>query len=179
MTADRATTRRHGPARHGKRAGLFTLEQRFWIEGARADRVATILWNEPLIGARSILGDRPGARSREEGGRRIVEGFSPVPGFRFDVILERRERLVYVVRFGQPEREVPYLKGECAWLLSDGEHGALFDEQINTDRAMEHIREPLTGPRPSLRRWLFFRVGHLLVMDQALRNIAALCSSMR
>jgi len=60
------------------------------------------------------------------------------------------------------------------WSISDDGDGALLDEQINTDRAFQVAGKPLSGPRPSLRRWLFFRVGHKSVMSRAAKNVADL-----
>ena len=57
---------------------------------------------------------------------------------------------------------------------SDGDDRAILDEQINTAAAFDAGAGPLTGPRPSLRRWLFFRMGHQQVMAGATRNIASL-----
>jgi hypothetical protein len=52
--------------------------------------------------------------------------------------------------------------------------GAYLDEQINTEHAFHVVDKALTGVRRSLRRWLFFRGGHSLVMNRATRNIATL-----
>ena len=69
---------------------------------------------------------------------------------------------------------MPYLQGSFVWAVSDAGDGAVFDEQINTERALQVAAEPLTGPRPSLRRWLFFRAGHKQVMAKATANLATL-----
>ena len=63
--------------------------------------------------------------------------------------------------------------GDLVWTITDGSDGVVFDEQINTDQALEW-GEPLGGPRPSLRRWLFFRAGHKQVMTKAVANLAGL-----
>lgn len=47
-------------------------------------------------------------------------------------------------------------------------------EQINTDRALQIVGQPLGGRKTSLRRWLFFRLGHQRVMVGATKAIAAL-----
>lgn len=160
--------------RHGHRDGRPTLEQRFRFEGATLERLEAALWSVPMLGPDSVFGKRPGARSHDEDGRRTVHDFSPVPGFRFDVELQHRDAHLCVVRFAQPDRTVPFLAGELVWLLSGDDSGAWLDEEINTPRAQEHGAEPLTGPRPSLRRWLFFRVGHAKVMDLAMGNLGRL-----
>jgi len=105
---------------------------------------------------------------------RTLRGFSPAPGFRFDVELTKHENGVFRVQFSQPDRKVPYLGGGFVWMVTDDGDGAVFDEHINTERAAEVAGEPLSGPRPSLRRWLFFRAGHRQVMARATANIAAL-----
>ena len=160
--------------RLGTRNGLTTLEQRFRFT-ARVDAgaVADVLAGAPLIGANAIFGRRPGT---EEPSRqpRTVRGFSPAPGFRFDVELTRASDAVFLVRFTQPDRRVSYLQGEFVWAIGDEPGGAVLDEQINTQRALEIVDEPLSGARPSLRRWLFFRAGHRRVMAGAAKNIAEL-----
>jgi hypothetical protein len=59
-------------------------------------------------------------------------------------------------------------------MVEDGADGAVLSEHINTERAFQVAKEPLRGSRPSLRRRLFFRVGHKRVMSEATNNIAAL-----
>lgn len=166
--------KRLGPPVVGHRAGVHTLEQRWLFEGIDAATLGDILWTKPLLGEGSIFGERTGASAEERDDTRQVRSFSPVPGFRFDVIMRRADPKTLVVRFAQPDRATPYLAGEFVWFLSDVEGGALFEEQINTEAAMKLAAEPLSGARTSLRRWLFFRVGHARVMDETLRNIAAL-----
>ncbi len=159
--------------RHGSHRGRRTLEQRFLFDGASAAVLAGLLSTAPLTGDGSIFGTRPGEEEATEGGRRL-RGFSPVPGFRFDVDLKPLEDGVFVVRFSQPGRRAPYLQGELTWTLRDVPDGAVLDEQINTEHALAVVAEPLGGPRPSLRRLLFFRMGHQRVMDGATGNLAAL-----
>ena len=79
------------------------------------------------------------------------------------------------MRFTQPDRVVPYLQGDLLWSINDDvAKGAVLDEQVNTERALQVVSDPLDGDRRSLRRWLFFRIGHKQVMRGATRNIAAL-----
>ncbi len=158
-----------------RRQGRDTLEQRFRFEGdgADADAIAEVLLTAPLIGEGSVFGGRPGEEGRRTDRSRSLHGFSPAPGFRFDVDLARRKG-VFHVRFSQPDRTVPYLQGDLLWTISDGADGAVLDEQINTERALEAVAEPLGGPGRSLRRWLFFRLGHKQVMSGAAGNIALL-----
>ena len=54
--------------------------------------------------------------------------------------------------------------------------GAEFDEEINTEHAQSLGAALLTGPKPSLRRWLFFRIGHAQVMRDATERIAGLAA---
>lgn len=98
-------------------------------------------------------------------------------GFRFDVTVEhgRSEREI-LITFSQPE-EPRYLVGQALWVLRDDPSGAVLEEEINTARALEAGASPLSGPRPSLRRWMFFRVGHKAVMEEIVRNIASLIPS--
>lgn len=161
---------------HGSRQGLTTLAQRFVFsgDGLSAAGLASLLMHAPLVGERSVFGNRPGREEPAAGsGSRTVRNFSPAPGFRFDVELTRLEETI-LVRFSQPGRSRPYLQGQLAWILEDVPTGVALDEQVNTDRAMTLVDEPLSGARSSLRRWLFFRVGHVRVMRGATRNLAAL-----
>ncbi len=167
MTARRVSVVR------GRHAGRPTLEQRFVLAGADAEAVVDALLSAPLVGERSVFGDRPGQETGGGAGRRLG-GFSPAPGFRFDVELTPAGDRRFVVRFAQPGRRVPYLQGGFTWTVRDGPHGAELDEQINTPDALAVAGEPLGGPRRSLRRWLFFRVGHAQVMKAATANLAAL-----
>lgn len=166
-------TVRRVASEHGRHHGRRTLEQRFLFEGASAAALVELLLTAPLTGDGSVFGSRPGEEEAREGGRRL-RGFSPAPGFRFDVDLESRAEGQVVVRFSQPQRSVPYLEGAFAWLFRDVPDGAVLDEHINTSEALAVAGEPLGGRRPSLRRWLFFRAGHRQVMDGATNNLAAL-----
>jgi len=160
---------------HGSRQGRDTLEQRFRFEGqaANAAAVADVLLNEPMTGDDSVFGSRPGKETRRTEESWSISGFSPAPGFRFDVDITHRNGDFHV-RFTQPDRSAPYLQGDLLWVISDEPDGAILDEQINTQRALDVVAEPLGGDRPSLRRWLFFRIGHKQVMQGATRNIGAL-----
>ncbi len=160
---------------HSHWQGRDTLEQRFRFggDGVDADAIAEVLLTAPLIGEDSVFGSRPGEEGSRTDRSRSLRGFSPAPGFRFDVDLTQREG-GFLVRFSQADRTVPYLQGDLLWIISDEAEGAVLDEQINTERALEAVAEPLGGPRRSLRRWLFFRLGHKQVMRGAAGNIAAL-----
>ena len=157
-----------------KRQELTTLEQRFRFDAMDASAIVELLLTAPLVGSESIFGDRPGDEGPRTQSTRTLRRFSPAPGFRFDVDLERRDPGVFRVRFSQPDRDTPYLAGEFSWTITNHDGAAMFDEQINTEHAFRVAREPLTGPRPSLRRWLFFRAGHVQVMRLATGNIASL-----
>lgn len=173
ITVERAERNR------GRRNGLVTLEQRFRFEGpgVSATAIGDLLLQAPLTGDGSIFGERPGAEGPRSTASRSLRAFSPAPGFRFDVHLERRDAGLFSVRFAQPDRKVPYLQGVFMWGIEDGNGGAVFHEQINTVRALEVGGEPVSGPKPSLRRWLFFRMGHERVMAAATTNIAALLAA--
>lgn len=158
---------------HGAYQGRSTLVQQFRFEGSSAATIADLLRTAPLVGAGSVFGERPGDDEQREGEGRRLRGFSPAPGFRFDVDLTRWDG-GFMVRFSQPARRVPYLQGGLLWALRDVEGGVVLDEQINTEAALVAGAQPLGGPRPSLRRWLFFRAGHPQVMKRATRNLAAL-----
>jgi hypothetical protein len=154
--------------------GREALEQKFLFTGAQAAAVADVLLSAPLVGDDSVFGNRPGVEVETSDTSRSMRGFSPAPGFRFDVELTHRGEGGFVVRFSQPARRVPYLAGDLLWTISDEADGAVFDEQINTERALQSVDVPLGGDRPSLRRWLFFRVGHKQVMLGATKSIAAI-----
>lgn len=160
--------------RLGSRHGLTTLEQRYRFAGERGDAIARVLLTAALTGGDSIFGDRPGEEGARTKSTRTLRGFSPAPGFRFDVVLGHYDESTFLVRFSQPDRKVPYLQGHLVWAVADEGDDAILDEQINTERALQIAGEPLTGPRPSLRRWLFFRAGHKQVMSRATRNIGLL-----
>jgi hypothetical protein len=155
--------------------GRGSLEQRFEFagDGVNAGAIADVLLTAPLIGENSVFGSRSGRERGHTNRSRSVRGFSPAPGFRFDVDLTRRDE-GFRVRFSQPDLDVPYLQGDLLWVISDEPEGAVLDEQINTGLALQAVSEPLGGPGRSLRRYLFFRVGHKQVMRGASRNIAAL-----
>ena len=154
--------------------GRDALEQRFLFAGVEAATVADVLLTAPLVGDSSVFGNRPGDEEERTDTSRVLGGFSPAPGFRFDVELSSEDASIFVVRFSQPARRVPYLEGDVLWTVVDDTDGALFNEQINTELALQSVSMPLGGDRPSLRRWLFFRVGHKQVMRGATRNIAAI-----
>jgi len=159
----------------GRRRGLTTLEQRFrFMDGGGAAAIAGILLSAPLVGRDSIFGDRPGDEGARSDTSRTLRKFSPAPRFQFDVDLAQQEEGLFLVRFSQPGRDVPYLQGDFVWWVADENGGAVLDEHINTERALLLVGEPLSGPRPSLRRWLFFRAGHIQVMKNAMSNIALL-----
>lgn len=156
------------------RSGRGTLAQRFVFDGADARAICDVLLTAPLVGERSIFGSRPGREHGRSSTSRTMRGFSPAPGFRFDVDLTAIEPCVFLVQFSQPDLQVPYLRGDVLWTISNEDGSAVFEEEINTDRALAVVAEPLGGPEPSLRRWLFFRAGHGRVMLAATSNIAAL-----
>ena len=164
----------------GSEQGRDTLEQRFEFagDGVDADAIADVLLNAPLTGENSVFGNRPGKETARTDGSRSMVGFSPAPGFRFDVAITPHDRSFHV-RFTQPDRTVPYLQGDLLWSISDETHGAVFDEQINTQQALAVLTEPLTGDRRSLRRWLFFRMGHKQVMSRATRNLGDILNHTR
>lgn len=154
--------------------GLTTLEQEFRFADADAAGISAVLRTSPLVGSASIFGDRPGVEGPRTDTTRELLGFSPAPGFRFDVAMTERDEGVLLLRFSQPDRSVPYLQGDFLWTVTDTRGGAVLAEDINTDRALEIGEAPLDGPKPSLRRWLFFRLGHGQVMRRATHNIAEL-----
>jgi hypothetical protein len=167
-----STVERVGRARLGTRERSHTLEQQFRFKGTTADAITHALLNQPLVGDGSVFGNRPGREEPAAGAGRYLRGFSPAPTFRFDVTIRQVAPNTFVVGFAQPDRPTPYLEGEIVWFLSNDNDDAIFDEQINTPRALEHATKPLSGTRRSLRRWLFFRMGHKRVMDDAVKNIA-------
>ena len=160
----------------GRHAGRATLEQGFRFDGPGADTAAIcdILRRAPLVGSNSIFGDRPGDEAPTTNGTRNLRGFSPAPGFRFDVELAERSPGVFRVRFSQPDRRVPYLEGDLLWTVSAVGDSVVLGEEINTSSVLAAELQPLEGARPSLRRWLFFRAGHKQVMLGAAKNIARL-----
>ena len=162
----------------GREGDETTLTQRFLFEGdITAGAIGEVLRSSPLVGPDSVFGDRSGEEVESDTTSRRLRGFSPAPGFRFDVELTERDGLVFIASFSQPGARTPFLQGDAVWLLSDATNGAVFDEEINTERAREHGAAPLTGSRRSLRRWLFFRAGHARVMRDATARIAQLVDS--
>lgn len=170
----------------GDREGETTLGRTFvFSDGITASAVAEALRTAPLVGDGSIFGGRLGsevALGDRGHATRDLCGFSQAPGFRFDVDLAEpsgecggtdRDVPVLVASFSQPDRATPYLAGDAVWFVSDGLEGARLDEEINTERAAVGP-QPLAGARPSLRRWLFFRVGHAKVMAEVAERIARL-----
>lgn len=162
----------------GRRNGRTSLEQEFRFTGDALDVAAVdaVLFGAPLVGERSIFGPRPGTEVAQDECSRQLRGFSPVPGFRFDVTMTRLGEGLFRVRFSQPERARPYLEGDAVWSVRAEPGAVVFDEQINTERALTTGGQPLGGPAPSLRRWLFFRMGHERVMATATTNVASLLS---
>ena len=160
---------------HSRVDGRDTLEQRFQFSGPGADAegVTEVLLTAPLTGDNSVFGNRPGEETEATDRTRTLRGFSPAPGFRFDVTITQANEK-FLVRFSQPERAGPYLDGDLLWTVLENPEGAVLDEQINTQRALEAGAGPLGGSGRSLRRWLFFRIGHKQVMTGATGNIAAL-----
>lgn len=133
-----------------------------------------------MFGADSLFGGARHTRTSDEEGARVVEGFSPVPGFVFDFEVRRAEgdESAFVVRFEQPQRRTPYLAGGFVWWIEPvgedgGEDRCRLREEINTPAALA-LAPALGGPRPSLRRWLFFRVGHGQVMQSLTQGLARL-----
>ena len=157
----------------GRREGHTTLSQTFFFERASAEALAEALWEKPLIGSHSVFGPQKRAEVGRDDERRTLRDFSPAPGFLFDVVMIRKGN-DFVVQFSQPRRDVPILAGEILWSFRDVEGGAVLQEEINTELASEHVSHPLSGPKPSVRRWVFFRVGHAQVMKNATRNLAGL-----
>ena len=169
----------------GRRGGDTTLVQTFRFGGGvTSAAIAGVLRGAPLVGPDSIFGERPGSEEHVDatsgstsGSSRRLSGFSPVPGFRFDVELSEPEPGVFMASFSQDDRRTPYLAGDAVWFVNDGPDGrgdAVFEEEINTERAAGVGARPLTGPKPSLRRWLFFRLGHAKVMSGATSQMARL-----
>lgn len=176
----------------GRRGDETSLAQTFeFPDGITASAISDVLRSAPLVGADSVFGERPGdehgrdgphdspTRSSSTPSSRRLSGFSPAPGFTFDVDLAEREPDVFVVSFSQPDRATPYLAGDAVWIVADGPASAraCLDEEINTERAGSFGADPLTGSRPSLRRWLFFRIGHAQVMRDATTRIASLAAA--
>ena len=154
--------------------GYVTLVQRFRFTDVDASRIADVLWTAELVGPDAVFAGKTFARTRDDEGARHIAGFVPAPGFEFDVALRRHGARDFRVEFTQPALEVPYLDGEFLWRCLDVDGGAVFEEQINTDEARSIVGRPLTGPKPSLRRWLFFRFGHGAIMDEMANNLARL-----
>lgn len=173
----------------GTRDTLTTLEQRFRFEGRgiTARGFADLLLAAPLVGPGSVFGNKKGQEDKDARTEklRILRGFSPAPFFTFDLKIQRIDDSVkgsptFLVRFSQPDAFVPCVLGGCIWIFRDEGVRAgvvVLDEQINTEKAAEVGAEPLTGESFSLRRALFFRIGHPKVMVQVTENLAALLAS--
>jgi len=163
-----------------ERPGLRTLTQTFSFPDASCDEVAAVLADAPLVGDRSIFGNRFARSTTTAGDVRRVLGFRPAPGplLSFDVEMTQRRPesgVMVLVDFGQPTRTRPYLDGQFVWFLTDTDGGgAVLREEINTDAALEVVERPLHGSRFSLRRLLFFSGGHQQVMKAVAANIRAL-----
>ena len=171
-----ATVRRIGSPKLGERKGLTTLEQRFVFEGATTEKLVQVLWAHPLVGAGSIFGEQ--AREGQDTPKgRIARGFRPAAGFEFDVRLKREGEGLFIVNFSQPSRATPFLDGDALWMIYESPtgEGAVLVEHINDKTALEKRAAPLTGSKPSLRRWLFFKFGHASAMDTITARIAARC----
>lgn len=161
---------------------LRTLSQTFAFAGAHVDDVARVLAQAPLVGANSVFGNKKVTSAGSSGEVRRMEGFepAPLPLLRFDVGFRQEPTdtgVNVVVEFSQPGRKHPYLTGQFVWLLSDGDDGAILDEEINTPAALAMVDRPLHGHRFSARRWLFFAGGHQRLMAEATTNIRALLST--
>ncbi len=170
------TVERTGKQAGSTAAGLQTLTQRFLFDGVSADRLAELLWTCPLVGDRAVFAGKSCRSTQDREDSRQLMGFVPAPGFSFDVAMRRVAPTSFVVRFSQPAEATPYLAGDVLWRFLDEDGGAVFDEQINTAVALEHVDEPLSGAKPSLRRWMFFKVGHAAIMGEMAKNLAALAS---
>lgn len=158
------------------------LAQTFLFPGASAERLAQVLASAPLVGERSIFGPRNVSSTSSDDGVRRAVGFEPAPFalMRFDVELRQRDHergTLVLVEISQPQRRRPYLAGQFTWLLTDSTDAAVLQEEINTPAALEIVSRPLDGSRPSLRRWLFFAVGHRQVMREVATNLRALLAS--
>lgn len=170
-----ATVRRIGAPKVGERKGLTTLEQRFSFEGVSTERLSATIWSRPLVGNGSILGTK--AREAQETPRgRLARDFRPASTFCFDLRIRKEAEGLFIVNFSQPNREVPFLDGDAVWTVYDNPtgEGALLVEHINDVAAVEKRAAPLTGPKPSFRRWLFFKLGHASAMDEITKRIAAM-----
>lgn len=162
-------------------AGLRTLTQTFRFPGATMDDLARVLADAPLVGERSIFGQRKAKSTESHGEVRQMHGFEPVPVplLRFDVEMRQRRTeagVQIIVEFSQPELKRPYLAGQFVWLLSDSDDrtAAVLREEINTPTALAIVERPLSGHRFSLRRFLFFSGGHERLMKAVASNIGRL-----
>jgi hypothetical protein len=168
------TVRRTGSPKIGERKGLVTLSQRFLFERTSVEQLIKTIWARPLVGDGSIFGHM--AREGQDTPKgRLARDFRPAPTFCFDVRIRREGDAMFMVNFSQPGREVPYLEGDALWSLYDSPtgEGALLVEHINDATALDKRCLPLTGKKPSLRRWLFFKFGHANAMDNIMKRIAA------
>ncbi|MDH3682133.1 MAG: hypothetical protein OEV40_19540 [Acidimicrobiia bacterium] len=155
------------------------LAQTFRFPGATEKQLAHVLATAPLVGAASIFGKRTVAATTTEADVRKAIGFepAPMPLLRFDV--EMRQQVadsgtLVIVEISQPGRRRPYLAGQFVWQLTDDADAAVLQEEINTPTALAIVSRPLDGSGPSLRRWLFFVVGHERVMRDVAANLRAL-----
>lgn len=174
------TVKREGKSIHGKKDGKPSLVQKFTFSSTTGAAVAFTLLNKPFTGKESLFGPTPGSETPTEAkNERHMKDFSPVPGFVFDVHFEQKTPSVFIVTFSQPKRKKAFLKGQAVWTITEGENGTvLLDEQVNTDVSVEHGAEPLVGEGGwSLRRSLFFKVGHKQVMTNLTTNIAKLLNA--
>lgn len=151
------------------------------FDGASAQELVRVLTEAPLVGERSIFGNRKVRSTTSEGATRHMAGFEPlpIPLLRFDVDMRQRssaDGVKIVVEMSQPDRARPYLDGQFVWLLGETPDGAaaLLREEINTPIALGIVDRPLHGPLPSLRRYLFFAGGHARLMADVATNVRAL-----
>lgn len=169
------TVRRNGSPKIAERNGLTTLNQRFVFENVTTERLTKVIWERPLVGNGAIFGNL--AREGQDTPKgRLARDFRPAPTFCFDVRIRKEAEGMFIVNFSQPGRDVPYLAGDALWTIYDSPtgEGALLVEHINDLTAVEKRCLPLTGAKPSLRRWFFFRFGHANVMDTLVKRVAAL-----
>ncbi len=156
------------------------LTQTFHFPGASADRLAHVPASAPLVGEASIFGKRNVRGTATADGVRRAVGFepAPIPLLRFDVEMRQettRSGSLVLLEFSQPERSRPYLAGQFIWeLVDEPDETAVLHEHINTTQALAIVSSPLHGPRPSLRRELFFRGGHQRLMKDTASNLHSL-----
>lgn len=168
---------RTGPPKVGERSGLMTLTQRFAFLGVSHLKLAKVLWTRQLVGDGSILGDMADEGQDTPKGR-LARGFSPGGGIKCDLRIKKvNEDGLFMLNFSQPDRETPYLSGDVLWTIYESPtgEGAHLVEHINDRAALEKRALPLTGPKPSLRRWYFFKFGHAAAMDKIMKRLAQCC----